>query len=342
MHEAGSWRAVLGSLTQDRRERLRVANALGVHPLTLRRWIKGISTPPLRTITLLPDIFPFYRQQLISLIAQEYPAYTPRENVVKENIPADIPSAFYTFVFDTHITSPLYQRKWLICQLVIEQILKHLDPQQRGLAITIAECVPPPAGEKVRSLRVTLGKGTALWQEYIGKNTQFLGAESRIGKVVLTGRPVVVHNAGQQARMFPGHNPPAAQSAATFPLLQSNQIAGCIGIFNAQQQYFTQPRLEIIERYAELLTIAFEPEAFYSLDQIELKIMPPCEKQFPIFAEFQQRVTRRIALASARQELLTRPQAEEQVWQEIEEILLQLAAHPESANIFQWEGAGAP
>jgi len=135
--------------------------------------------------------------------------------------------------------------------------------------------------------------------------------------------------------MFPGHNPPAVQSAVTFPLLQADQIAGCMGIFNARQQYFTQPRLEVIKRYAELLTIAFEPEAFYPLDLIELKIMPPCERQFPVFAEFQQRVTQRIALASARQELLTRPQAEELVWQEIEEILLQLAAQPEAANIFQ-------
>lgn len=342
MHEAGSWREVLGGLIQDRRERLRVADALGVHPLTLRRWIKGISTPPLRTISPLPDIFPLYRQQLISLIAQSYPAYTPHEHVAEEDILTNIPSAVYTLVFDTHITSPPHLRKWVICQLVVEQLLKHLDPHQRGLAVTIAECVHPPAGEKVRSLRVTYGKGTAIWQEYIGKNTQFLGAESRIGKVVLTGRPVVVHNAGQQARMFPGHNPPAAQSAATFPLLQADRIAGCMGIFNAQQQYFTPSRLEVIERYVELLTIAFEPEAFYSLDQIELKIMPPCEKQFPLFAEFQQRVTQRIALASAKQELLARPQAEEQVWQEIEEILLQLASQPESASSFQWEGAGTP
>lgn len=341
MHEASTWRDLLGNLIQDRQERQRAATALGVHSLTLRRWVKGISTPSLRAIMPLPDVFPYHRLELSHLIAQAYPAYVLQKAVPVEDIPSEIPSTFYTLVFDTNITSPPRLRTWQVCQLVVEQILNHLDPHQQGLAITIAECVPPPPDQKVRSLRVTMGKGTAIWQQYIGKNTQFLGAESRVGKVMMTGSPVIVQNAGQQARMFPGHNPPAAQSAATFPLLRADRIAGCMGIFNAQQNYFNEARLELLRRYVELLAIAFEPEAFYPLNEIDLKIMPPCEKQFPIFAEFQQRVAQRIAHASQMHQLLARPEAEQQVWQEIEEILLQLASQPEAADIAQREEAGA-
>ena len=243
----------------------------------------------------------------------------------KGDVPLEIPSAFYTLVFDTYITSPPHLRTWSICQLIVQQILEHLDPDHKGFAITIAECVPPLAGQKVRSLRKTMGRGTGILRQYMERNTQFLGAESRIGQVVITGRAVVVQSAEQQAQRFPGHTPPTVQSAATYPLISANQIAGCLGVFSTQPNYLTQERQDLIERYAELLTVTFDPDEFYALDEIDLKIIPPCEKQLPFFADFQQLVAQKMVQASQSQALLTRAQAEQEVWQEIEELLILLA-----------------
>jgi len=45
MREAVTWRELLGRSIENLQERQRIANAMGVIPITLMRWANGESTP---------------------------------------------------------------------------------------------------------------------------------------------------------------------------------------------------------------------------------------------------------------------------------------------------------
>lgn len=67
------------------------------------------------------------------------------------------------------------------------------------------------------------------------------------------------------------------------------------------------------------------PSAFYAMRDIELDLMPPAPVQLPYLATFRQRVHQVMGEAVSKKQLLTPIQAEQLVWQDLEEELLQVA-----------------
>ena len=70
----------------------------------------------------------------------------------------------------------------------------------------------------------------------------------------------------------------------------------------------------------------FPPDQFFELAQIQLWLMPPLEIQYRTLATFQQRVNVLIKEAYTASQVLTRTQIEQQVWQQIEEELLEISS----------------
>ena len=87
-----------------------------------------------------------------------------------------------------------------------------------------------------------------------------------------------------------------------------------------QPDVFSETHHKLIERYAHLMALAFEPDAFFDLKEIALHMMPPYAHQEPLFQQF-----RRRTLQTAEHQGLILREAQERVWQEIEEELIQLA-----------------
>src|SRR5713101_5683513 len=136
MEENYSWREMLGNLTSGPQERLRIAQALWVNPVTLIRWAMNISNPrPGKLHALLPVLleeYPHLHQQILISIQQEFPdSYS--EQTVKDQVTLEIPAAFYARVLATYATSPPLLRSSTIRTLILQQILGHLDPKQLGL-----------------------------------------------------------------------------------------------------------------------------------------------------------------------------------------------------------------
>jgi hypothetical protein len=144
MNESSTWREVLGEVIQDQQERHRVAQALGVAPLTMLRWVKGQSTSRQGTLHTLPDLFPHRRDQLIELIAREDPAFSlAARPPLKGEMPA-IPSAVYERVFQTLAICPPLLRSWTICTLIVE-VMDWATPGRLALPVgylivTISKC----------------------------------------------------------------------------------------------------------------------------------------------------------------------------------------------------------
>jgi transcriptional regulator with XRE-family HTH domain len=324
MQQTRNWRELLASLISDPRQKQMLANKLGVSPLTLMRWAEGESQPRQQNLKLLVEALPQYRDELLQSFSEEFgPPNLAESTLELEN--EEIPSAFYARVLNTHATTLTILRFWSIASLILQQAVIQLDPQQVGIALTIVQCMPPsgPKG-KVRSLRRRLGIGTGRWQSSVEEKAGFLGAESLAGYTVAQGRPMVIQDIGRDRGIYPAQPIEGEVGCAVAPILRASCVAGCLLVSCVRPDFFSPARSRLIQEYGDLLALAFEPQDFYELQMIDLQTMPPPAVQEDYFKGFYRRVTSLMRESSHAEHPLKVTQAEQLVWQQLEEELLQL------------------
>jgi hypothetical protein len=183
----------------------------------------------------------------------------------------------------------------------------------------------PPSGpyKKVRSLRESIGAGTPPWSSNLEQMSVFLGAESLICNVVTLCRPTIFQNGEHEHLITPAGHTNYEQSTAAHPILCAGRIAGALLISSTQKNYFvSQVSTDLIQRYADLIALAFDPHEFYSSEQIALSIMPPPEEQRAILANFRQLVSQTIRDAAQKNQQMSSTQANLLVWQKLEDEFL--------------------
>lgn len=326
MSKQQAWQSFLKARIHDPHERQRIANELGVSPITLTRWTSGESTPRLRYVHLLLQLFSEERDAFHAMLMEAFGDVLSENTVREKDVLKDIPSSFYLRIFNAHAAIQPFQRFWSISSSVLQQALGQLDPNHVGLALTVAQCMPPnEQGQVVQSLYERISRGTSPWKSNMDDQTMFLGAESLAGRAVTYARSIVISDF-EREQLFPIHRTQWEESAAIYPLLRAEGIAGCLIASSAQAGYFTPSRQTLLERYAELLLLAFEAEAFYPLQQIHLRIMPHQDIQKLAFARFRQRVSTLMKQREQMQGLFRIQQAEDIVLHQLEEELLSLAS----------------
>lgn len=324
MEESQTWRELLGQVISEPLERQRIADALGIHFVTLTRWVTNRSNPRPENLQALVKALPKYRLRLIELIKKEYSDVF--SSLPQEKIRDEIPATFYSRVLNAYTSNPPILRGSTISTLILQQMLGHLDPERVGMAIFIAQCVPPIVGQKVRSLRRTVGRGTLPWESQMDSQTQFFGAESPVGLALNQGHVIVVQDHTTAFALCPHQPQPSATtpSALIWPILQSSGTFGCLCMVSHQPIHDLQEHQQLINSYVDLIVLAFERHELYDLSEVELGLMPPSVVQQPHLACFS-RYVRQCMLQSARdKQSLTRPQAEVKVWQQFEEKFLEL------------------
>src|SRR6266487_6389048 len=75
MEEAHTWRDLLGKIVNDPYERQRIADIVGVNPITLTRWANGKSKPRQENLRPLLEVVSQYSSEIARLIALEYPQF---------------------------------------------------------------------------------------------------------------------------------------------------------------------------------------------------------------------------------------------------------------------------
>ncbi len=319
-----AWRELLGHIIQDSQERQRIANELGVNPITLSRWANNTASPRPQNIQNLLNALPQHRALLIESLSAEFPnAFLSWQDQSREEASKVIPTEFYTRALNAYVNTPKHQRFWTLSNLILQQALGQLDPNHLGLAINIVQCMPPSSEQKIRSLRERIGRATPPWQSNLEQYAIFLGSESLAGYVVASCRPIVIQNR-QERGIYPAHWVEWEESAAVYPLMLAGEIAGCLSVSSTQPGYFLPFRCELIQNYAELLVLAFEPADFYPPDSIELWPMPFYKTQEKYLTGFRQRVSEVLIQALREQRPMHLAQAQQIVWQQLEEELLQL------------------
>ena len=84
MDERAAWRILLGQIISDPQEQQRLAQAVGVLPVTLIRWATSTSRPRQESLHLLIKALPHYRQQLVASLQEEFPSFTPADEEKEE------------------------------------------------------------------------------------------------------------------------------------------------------------------------------------------------------------------------------------------------------------------
>ncbi len=320
-NEAGTWRELLERLIEKPKERHRIAHEIGVQPVTLIRWTKQSTKPREENMRALLSAIPHDDYQtFVRLCAVDYPGVVP----VHERgavIAPEPPSEFYMRVLKAYAHTPPALHPHALYDLILQQIIVHLDPERRGMGVHIVRCVPPLPGNKVRSLLQIEGIGTSPWQRDLGQQMIFMGAESLAGAVVTHCRLMVVHSR-EERTLIPVHWHEHEQSVVAAPILWKTKIAGCLLIASAQPYTFSETHLSLIELYASLMALAFERETFFDLQQVKLHLMPEHIVQDAYIRRFSQRVHQKMTESARRRQLITFLTAQEQVWQEMEDELL--------------------
>jgi hypothetical protein len=318
-----TWRNLLGEIIEKSAERQRIATTLGVNPITLTRWVAGVSNPRPHKIQQLLDALPEHRRQLSRLIAQDFAGFfiDASEEICNNALPSAISSSFYSLIFTTYAQAPYAPRNSIIRDLIIKQIIPQIDPNNSsGIQAIIAQFVAPDEKEQpVQSLRVVAEQGTHPQTDF---QTMFLGAESQIGLAILSNHIITVEDflQEQQTLLFPERT--IERSSLAYPILSAKGIAGGIAISSIQANYFTSSKLSLLQHYADLLTLSFDPDDFYSSEKIALGVMPTYEQQKTHLRSFETRVREILIQGAQNQQFMTRDAAEAVVWKKLEQELL--------------------
>ncbi len=311
MQEDQKWREILAKYIKDPHERQRIALALNISQVTLVRWVNGDSKPRRQNMRRLAQILPEHHTIFSEVGPESF------EDTHEELENSEIPSIFYARVLNAHCNLPRVIHFSSLCDVILQQALKQLDPQRIGMEITVVQCMYPAKNKKIRSLREHIGQATPPWNREAEPKIMFLGAESLAGFVVSSGRQLIEDRQKGMSR-FPVQWIDWEESAMAYPIMRSDRIAGCLLVSSAQPVYCISPhRQKLIQYYAELLSVIFDPEDFYPLVDINLGYMPPYNIQYPFIRTFRQRTA---TMMLERQINVT--EAERLVWLDIEEELL--------------------
>jgi hypothetical protein len=318
------WRELLGDIINNVAERDRIANEIGVHPVTLTRWVSGDSSPRSHNLRQLLRALPKpQRMQLLSSLDKVSSDVADFEIDVSAQ---EIPYKFIMEVLEARASIPDLLRYWSISHLVLQQALRQLDPERVGMAITIVRCMPLRHG-KIRSLRESLGMGTSPWAGDLEEKALLLGAESLAGHVTVSCRMEQIGDLYTNRTFLPAYQTEHEVSAVACPIMYASRIAGCLLISSTQTDYFApEARLSLIRAYANLIALAFNHDEFYDPEALALHIMPPLDVQQTYFTGFRQRVLQVMQDSVRTNTRLSSPEAEQIVWQEIEDALLQRQA----------------
>lgn len=322
--EFNTWREMLGFLAKNPQEKQRLAREADVSIITLRRWVIGESNPRednLRQLVLA--IAPEWVTQFRRLLEIEYPSIA-REDLERGKVVSEILSELYMQVMRTYAKTPAILARDSLYKLIFERALEQFDPDRVGLSLALVCCVPPLPGQKVRALRQVRGMGTPPFERELERKTMFLGSESVAGHAVMNYRLAIVES--RDSTSFTSANwTDYEESAIASPILRQARVAGALLVSSARPNYFTPAHQSLLELYAPLASLMFDPQEFYDPMDIMLGVMPELERQEPLFANFEQRVTFKMTTGALEQNVITIQQAHLLVWQDVVEELLQIS-----------------
>lgn len=262
-------------------------------------------------------------EEFPDFVANEQPDATSLNGLKTPEAPNGIALDVYERALRTHTATPLSLHFWAISNLVLGAALEQLDPGPHpvGVEVVLVQCMRCDHSKYVGCLREICLLGTPPWRtDQI--TPLFLGAESLSGYAVTAVRPAICQNLQTNPAFLPVRLEAYEESAAAYPLLQGERVGGCLLVATTQVDFFTPPRLQLVNAYADLAVLALRDDQFYEKQAIQLRTMPASDVQQAHFASFRRRVNE--VLNAPGRQVANIEQAEQLTWNQIAEELMSL------------------
>ncbi len=173
-----------------------------------------------------------------------------------------IPTAYYERMLRAYTQIEPLLFAWTMWNLGLLQLSSQIGyTQQAAGSIAVFKCSPPCP--RVRSLYEIARHNLHLPQT---TKLRFYGQESLAGQTVQEGKTIL-----------------NANSCAT-PILRRNCIGACLIVYS--QSHIDPSDVEIIQRYADLFSLAFSDSEFYLPQNIDLCTIPAEIRQDILLQEF--------------------------------------------------------
>jgi transcriptional regulator with XRE-family HTH domain len=318
-----AFRSYLKELLRHAAVRQAVEQRTDISARTLARWVSGETEEPDRKrLASLLRALPQYREPLLSTISKALPDFAALLLDQTKSLVEDLPVDFWVRLVEINATTPKNLHFTTIVHLLFLQLQATTDAEHLGLQLLVACCSPPASpAHPVRSLRTIVQLKTHASLPQSPEDPVFMGAESLGGYSVETCRAHIVQDVQEEQRL-PVLRFLDRRSAAAYPIQRGGAVAGAFVVSSPQPGFFTQRLHDLLHIYAYLLSLAFETNQFYPSERIHLHLMPPASMQRPYITHFQMRVLELLQSDLS----LSRSQADQIVWQQIEEALLWQAA----------------
>lgn len=237
---------------------------------------------------------------------------------------AQISTEFYLQILSDRGTLIEIIRKRELLTRIIKQALMQLDPHALGMAITLALCMPPGKQGKIRSLREHMGQGTFPWNTDLENLSIFLASESLAGYVAQNQLASSIEDLSKET-LLPAYQTEDEASAAAAPVMLEGKIAGCLLASSTEIGHFTQQRLTLLALFSDLVSLALDPGEFYPPELIQLGVMryKRADEQRAILRRYPGLVQARLLESYQTPQPLTYLEAEEIVWSELENQVLE-------------------
>ena len=327
--ELEAWRIYLDDIIKKRKpaEKDYLYQQIGITRTTVQRWRNGDNIPdPTHIHCLLQALPDEERSRLRTLMQQDEKLHLPNDSLLAGETDR-IPQHIYQEVLRISRDAP--DRFWLVAGTILFHLLAQLTiPEQAGAEIIIARCMSPRADGKIRSLQAYAARGTAPWRPDFHLMEGFFGAESLAGYVVAQRHGMMIPDIRDSQLTVPLYcqEQEQEQSSAAVPIMREGKVVGAL-IAICTHVVTDEKLLLLLERYADLLLLAFFDEEFYPISVIELGLMPDLCTQKAYFASFRQRVSEEYKRSVGEGETLQEVGSiEAKVRQDIETELLRLAS----------------
>ena len=280
-----TWREILRTILGqvDEKEKRRMAEIVGVlSTKTFRRWADGISDPQNKHyVRGLERAVPLYQEEMSEALREAFPdAFNAEEkqgSVLSQRVDEGIPVELVWRILHAYTTTPPNLQEWTIASIVVEQMVHHLDPDQLGLAVVVAQLVAVEANSPpVITLRN--GGGSGIWdtgqliQRFSTERIPIEHPSPFLLSVLQTGAPCFL-------QALPVDPLPELQEvlhqeeikALAICRLQRSGIAvaGALLIGSREEDFFDFLRRKMVERYSELFGLAYPDRLFSPPDRLD-------------------------------------------------------------------------
>lgn len=271
---------------------------------TFSRWRAGQSIPdsPLRITTLL-NLLPVSQEQrnelrrlmqnderirklLSSSRTESSDADGTKSSQEEMSFLSTPPADLYALVLLIgRETSDPEHASWWQCSEILKNVLHQMTLARADLQVEVmvAKCMPPREGS-VRSVRADFSISTQ--HTIVSKNRRLFGSESLVGWAVSSRQAVVIKDTLESRDPVPLYQVDEARLMAVFPLKREGRIAGAMAVTVSNALAFEQDYLDLLQKYADLISSTCREGEFIDSERIALAVMPPWNIQSPVWTAF--------------------------------------------------------